>query len=161
MGDLFMNIHSGLKEAVEKDNIVFFIGAGFSKDLGFPDWNTLVINMINKLSKDNSTITSLIPVIENGFLSAIEALEKISGEKKVIRGTLEESFIIDDEKLEKIKNTQKYELLWKISPKIITTNYDESLEKSSLNIANAKIPFDDSYKLSKLSNENKFYFNIL
>lgn len=155
-----MDIHSELKEAIENDNVVFFLGAGFSKDLGFPDWNQLVIKMINQLSQNNDKIKSLIPVMESGYLTAIEALEKIKEEKSLIRKTIEESFTIDSNILEKIKKLRKYELVWQISEKIITTNYDESLEKSSLDIANAKIPFDDSYKLSKLSNENKFYFKL-
>ncbi|UNJ81299.1 hypothetical protein [Metabacillus dongyingensis] len=37
-----MNIPMDITEAIKNNKLVFFVGSGFSKTLGFPDWNNLV-----------------------------------------------------------------------------------------------------------------------
>lgn len=153
-----MLIHSELRRAIENDNVVFFLGAGFSKDLGFPDWSQLVKNIVTEVGKNDDAVLSFIPLIQR--MTPIKVLEEIKNEKKIIRKILGESFIIDDEKLKKIECSRKYDLVWKISKKIITTNYDKSLEKSNREIEDAYIPPDDDSKLSDFISKNKFYFKI-
>ena len=43
-----MKIHSELKDAIENNNLIIFVGSGLSKKFNLPDWNGLVKKVINK-----------------------------------------------------------------------------------------------------------------
>lgn len=93
-------------------------------------------------------------------MKPIEVLEKVKDNKRIIRETLEETFKLSSEQGSQIKQNEKYKLIWEISNKIITTNYDKALEKSSDEIDNAVVHFNNDYGLAKLSNSDKFCLKI-
>lgn len=103
---------------------------------------------------------TLIPSLELGVLKPLQLLTIIKNEKKIIREVLVESFKLKEEQINKIEENEKYKLLWEVSKKIITTNYDKILEKSNNEIENALVHFDDAYSLSKLSSSKAFYLKI-
>jgi len=37
-----LSIPLGIREAIEKDHLVFFIGSGMSQQFGFPGWRQLI-----------------------------------------------------------------------------------------------------------------------
>ena len=47
-----INISKELEESIVNNNIVIFIGAGCSIPMGFPNWNGLVLEILNKLDED-------------------------------------------------------------------------------------------------------------
>lgn len=155
-----MKIHSELEKAVQNDNLVIFIGSGFSKDLNFPDWKELTKKIIEKIGVNDEKLLNLIPLLQDEVFSPIEVLEKVKDKKRNISEALVESFTLSSDQITKIKKNEKYKLIWEVSNKIITTNYDKALEKSNDEIDNAVIHFNNDYGLSELSGSDKFCFKI-
>lgn len=143
-----------IKKAIENDTLVLFIGAGISQPLGFPSWNGLVIEILEKLSDDKPSLKGFIPLLEDQTMSAIQVLEIIKDNKKEIYQIMKKRFLIsiEDEKLSVHKK------LWKISNKIITTNYDQALETSNPNIS--PVSYNYKFEMSQLTDENKYLFKL-
>lgn len=116
-----------IKEAIQKDTLVIFVGAGMSIPLGFPDWAHLVINILNKI-KEESALNFDFYIKQDKSIDIFKALielDRHNYNSKVKKALYEEikSINIDESILERHKK------LWKISDKLITTNYDKVLEK--------------------------------
>lgn len=143
-----------IKKAIENDTLVFFTGAGISQPLGFPSWNDLVIEMLEKLSDDKPSLKGFIPLLKDKTMSAIQVLEIIKDNKKEIYQIMKKRFLIkiEDEKLDVHKK------LWKISNKIITTNYDKTLETSNSSIR--PVSYNYNFEVSQLIKENKYLFKL-
>ncbi|MCE5221464.1 MAG: SIR2 family protein [Clostridium sp.] len=149
-------LHSRIKEAIENDTLVFFIGSGASAPLGFPTWNDLVIEILNKLSNDNPSRRNLIPVLQDNIFTAIEILEKIKSDKTDIYEIIKEKFLVNfditDDKLNRHKK------LWEITNKIITTNYDLILESANPKI----IPtvYTQCFEIAQLTKKNEYLLKM-
>lgn len=143
-----------IKKAIENNTLVFFIGAGTSKTLGFPDWNGLIIEILNILSKNDPKLQTLVPVLENNYMPAIEVLERIKDNKQKIYEIMKKRFLINigNEKLSIHKK------LWQISNKIITTNYDKALETANPSIK--PVLYNYKFEVSQLIKENKYLFKL-
>lgn len=71
-------MHEKLKEAIQKDKLIIFVGAGVSIPFGFPNWTNLIIDILNELKKEGSTGVDLDHFISQGKgLDVFEVLEDL------------------------------------------------------------------------------------
>lgn len=122
-----IKIPQEIEDAITCDRLIFFVGAGFSQNLNIPNWNSLAKKAIEYYAKANSNINLLQKCLDRKVIDEIltfDALKKINKSKisKIIKDNV--NIHIDDSQLKEHKK------LWQISKKIITTNYDKSLEES-------------------------------
>lgn len=149
-------IPNSLIENAKNNNLVFFIGAGFSRDFGFPDWNGLVKLMLEKIIEENSEYKPFIELLENKTMGVLDILEYIKSEKRIIRDTIYKRFKYDSRK-EKL--LEKHRKLFRISKKIITTNYDQLLEKAAKEQIE-KIIYTNEHLMGQIHNLNEFILKI-
>ncbi|MES2478752.1 MAG: SIR2 family protein [Bacteroidota bacterium] len=147
-----VEIANELKEAIQNDKLILFVGSGLSKKFGFPDWSNLVINILKKIGGSK---TKFIPIIEEKEMSALEVLGKLEQDHKteVIR-VVEETF----SSFPSETNLDFHRKLLNLSSKIITTNYDMAFEKSTDDLYT--VSNFDAYKIAQLKDKNKFLFKI-
>lgn len=150
------NIPNTLIESARSDKLVFFIGAGFSKEFGFPDWKKLVEIMLKKIIKDDPNFKPFLELLNNGKMNVLDILDQIKNEEKIIRDTIYEEFKFDNSKEALLT---KHKKLISISQKIITTNYDPLLEIASQNTIQ-KIVYTNSHLTAKIVNMDSFIFKI-
>ena len=139
-----------LIDNAKEKKLIIFIGAGLSTNCGLPNWNDLVIEILNEKKEYIEKADILKDSIE--VFGALEVLEKIKEHKKHI-------YDVFDKKLSvKINDSNLHKLLGKISRKFITTNFDSIIE-FSLNI-NTVILKDSNYKLQQLDTAEEYVLKI-
>ena len=158
MGD----IPHGLKEAIENDELVLFIGAGLSWDLkntkGKPlgGWKEMVSSMLSYLNKeDYITAEEQQSCEELGPIKALQRLENNKIDKRVIGHFVKGYF-----KLGKENNFSLQEKLYSLSTKIITTNYDRVFEIAFPELQEIKAYKTKDYELNKLKKDPIFLFKL-
>ena len=156
------NIPYGLKEAIEKDELVLFIGAGLSWNLkntegkALGGWKEMVSSILSYL-KDKEYITAeeQQSCEELGPIKALQRLENNKIDKRVIGHFVKRYF-----KLGKENNFSLQEKLYSLSTKIITTNYDLAFEKPIKKLRKEKAYKGQNHKLSKLMEDPVFLFKL-
>ena len=156
------NIPYGLKEAIENDELVLFIGAGLSWNLKNTEGNTLggwkeMVSSILSYLKDKEYITAeeQQSCEELGSIKALQRLENNKIDKRVIGKFVKRYF-----KLGKENNFSLQEKLYSLSTKIITTNYDLAFEKPIKKLRKEKAYKGQNHKLSKLMEDPVFLFKL-
>lgn len=147
-------ILNNLVNKAQNDKLVIFVGAGLSMSCGLPNWNKLTIKILEELRGYDNKCDKYINAIEDEIMSPVDVLNKIDNLKvnaieildKVIR-SYDNSF-----------PSPSHKILSSISTKIITTNYDNLLEKQYPDFE--KISYNNNYKVSKISNYSKYIFKI-
>ncbi|WP_299766825.1 SIR2 family protein [uncultured Dokdonia sp.] len=121
-----------IKEAIADDSLILFVGAGMSIPLGIPNWNNLIIKILEELYKeygDKSLVNFKhnIDLLESNSISVFDVLQQIED-----RGHRPEAEKILYSVINKVEypedKLERHKKLWQISDKIITTNYDTALE---------------------------------
>ena len=156
------NIPHGLKEAIENDELVLFIGAGLSWKLkntaGNPlgGWKEMVSSMLSYL-KDKEYITAkeLQSCEELGPIKALQRLENRGIDREKVRDFLQDYFTLGKE-----NEFPLQEKLYSLSTKIITTNYDLAFEKAIEKLDKEKAYKGQNKKLSKLLADPVFLFKL-
>ncbi|RTE08639.1 SIR2 family protein [Paenibacillus whitsoniae] len=146
-------IHSGIKEAMEKDRLVFFIGSGFSRSLGFPNWREMIIEFINELSVDEPELEEYKIVLKH--ISEIEVLEKLYPYRARLYKIMDKIFQLKEHHKEKI---QLHKKIGEIATKIITTNYDKLFELALPDYK--KIDNNNIFGIGNLEDIEKYIFKI-
>jgi len=149
-------IPNTLIESARNGRLVFFVGAGFSKDFGYPDWKGLVEIMLNKIIKDDPNYKPFLDLLNNGKMEVLDILEHIKKEKRIIRDTIYEEFKFDTSKKALL---DKHKKLISISRKIITTNYDQLLENAADGTIQ-KVVYTNSHLIAQISNLDSFILKI-
>lgn len=156
------NIPHGLKEAIENDELVLFIGAGLSWDLKNTEgktlggWKEMVSSILSYLNKeDYITDEEQQSCEELGPIKALQRLENNKIDKRVIGHFVKRYF-----KLGKENNFSLQEKLYSLSTKIITTNYDLAFEKPIKKLRKEKAYKGQNHKLSKLMEDPVFLFKL-
>ena len=156
------NIPQRLKEAIEKDELVLFVGSGLSWNLKNTEGNTLggwkemVSSMLSYL-KDRAYITAK----EQRFclkLEPIKALQRLENkgiDREKVRDFLQGYFTLGKEHKFPLQ-----EKLYSLSTKIITTNYDLAFEKAIEKLDKEKAYKGQNKKLSKLLADPVFLFKL-
>lgn len=156
------NIPQRLKEAIEKDELVLFVGSGLSWNLKNTEGNTLggwkemVSSMLSYL-KNRADITAK----EQRFclkLEPIKALQRLENkgiDREKVRDFLQGYFTLGKEHKFPLQ-----EKLYSLSTKIITTNYDLAFEKAIEKLDKEKAYKGQNKKLSKLLADPVFLFKL-
>ena len=156
------NIPHGLKEAIEKDELVLFIGAGLSWDLKNTEGKTLggwkeMVSSILSFLKDKAYITAeeQHSCEKLGPIKALQRLENNKIDKRVIGKFVKRYFTLGKE-----NDFSLQEKLYSLSTKIITTNYDLAFEKPIKKLRKEKAYKGQNQKLSKLMGDPVFLFKL-
>lgn len=138
-----------LEEAIKNNTLVFFVGAGCSIPLKFPSWKELIESILQQLivkygTTSDTNFQNILTGVQSDSKSLFEALNLI--ENDASRGTIykTKSKEIVNTEIENVSKTlpdksEVHSLLWSISTKIITSNYDNVLEKYKPKDINLKI----------------------
>jgi tetratricopeptide (TPR) repeat protein len=161
-----------LEEAITTNNLVLFVGAGCSVPLKFPSWSQLIKDILQDLDKrfgdkSDTNFKNILNGVQSGRRSLFEALNKIEGDVDHGSTYKIKSKEIVNAQIESVakslpEQSVVHSLLWNISSKIITTNYDNALERYKPNNINPKI-FDNTNAFQSLrsqSNDAQFLYKI-
>ena len=153
-------IHEKIQEAIRNKKLVLFIGSGFSKNIGLPDWRQLIEIISNRLNinyPDEILLQTIHKLVIEGVLTEIEAFDKLAKKHRTkVKSLLKE--LIDVDLYE--KNLDQHRKLWDISDKIITTNFDKALEISNKKENFLPIIYNEHSSVAQLSNKEYFLFKI-
>lgn len=143
-----------LIDKIQKKNIVLFVGAGLSTNVGLPNWKNLLIEILKSLIDREEKAEGFITSLESNLFEPIDILNKIEHLK---------SFVIEDfekimRKYKDVEPSNLHRKITNLSTKIITTNYDELIEKSDSRLD--KITYNNTYKTSKISEYENYVFKI-
>lgn len=155
-------IPDALQQAIKNNTLVIFVGAGFSAGLGFPNWNELIKQILRKtFSNDEKKLNAFLTNLDIEILSALDVLDKI---EKYASGTafdvLEQALKLTGESKQKIAQDEKFQLLWELCPRIITTNYDQALETAAQLDSDEIVVYSAQNSIKNLSKKSKYLFKI-
>ncbi|MFR2528680.1 MAG: SIR2 family protein [Clostridium paraputrificum] len=137
-----------LKNAIDDNKLIIFVGAGISKNSNLPDWEQLIKVFANRLN---------YPIKEGQKLFSDEFL-KIPQYYYNIFGAEEYKKVIKEELDANVQPNDIHELIFKLNPKhIITTNYDRLLEDT---IIEQRMVFDVIAKDKDLLDSKKSNYII-
>ena len=143
-----MDIPPQLQEAIKNDQLVVFAGAGLSLNFKLPSWESLVIETIELLNKEE--LNYFIPVLKHKLMTPLEVLDKLESEHEVVRRYICDNFSI------KNGDFSLHKKLLKLTGKIITTNYDDAFEQASENQIYPTI-HTSTFNISKINKSNAPY----
>ncbi len=149
-----MNITDQLITKISQNNVVIFVGAGLSMQAGLPNWNSLVEKILDGISAKEPKSEKIKSALKDDVLTPLEALTKISSFREDAIEILEKEI----RHFDYINPTSTHFKLGKISNHIITTNYDELLEKALPNFE--KISYSNDFKVAHLSKYTQSIFKI-
>lgn len=136
--DELLNFINPIIDAQRYNNLVVFLGAGFSKNYGYPLWNEIIDDM-----RKSFKISPEIDYLKTSQL----VLDKL--DKSEFYKYLDKWFDISPLQ----SNCDLATLILKLNPcHIITSNYDSVLENSSSNIKYNSISSDSDFSKIKYSN---------
>ena len=157
-----INIPSGLKEAIEADDLVLFIGAGLSWNLKNTDneslegWDKMVKSIASHLNKKGHITDELKQACD--ALEPIETLKILENRRKSKREVGE--FIKHYFALGKENDFSFHKKLFSLSTKIITTNYDRAFEEAVPDLQKVKAYKGKDDKLTSLKKDPIFLFKL-
>ena len=157
-----INIPPGLKEAIEADDLVLFIGAGLSWNLKNTDneslegWDKMVKSITSHLNKKGHITDELKQACD--ALEPIETLKILENRRKSKREVGE--FIKHYFALGKENDFSFHKKLFSLSTKIITTNYDRAFEEAVPDLQKVKAYKGKDDKLTRLKKESDFLFKL-
>lgn len=140
-------MHTKVIKAIQDNKLVFFIGSGFSRSLGFPNWSMLIEDFIDELSIDNPDLKILKELVASKHFTEMEILDKLHSYKPDIYKIMDEKFsIVADNDTTRLLNKQRK--IGEISSKIITTNYDRALELANPELK--KIIYNNKFQVANI-----------
>ena len=155
------NIPQRLKEAIENDELVLFIGSGLSWNLkntegALGGWKEMVSSMLSYL-KDKEYITAEEQQSYDKLepIKALQRLENKGIDREKVRDFLQDYFTLGKE-----NEFPLQEKLYSLSTKIITTNYDLAFEEAIEKLDKEKAYKGQNKKLSKLLADPVFLFKL-
>jgi hypothetical protein len=143
-----------LKKKIQQNKLVIFVGSGISINAGLPSWNALVEKILDGLGSKVEKGAKFKLALKDDLFTPIEILAKISDLKE----SSVEIFYEELKRFDGLNTTSLHKKIGEVSDKIITTNYDELLEKALVN--HEKVVYTNSYKVAKLSEFEKYVFKI-
>jgi hypothetical protein len=112
------SIINKIVDAIRKNNLSVFVGAGLSKSAGFPDWKELVNEIVNELGLDVKKETDMISLVQYAYNSKRKNRNYIN---ELIKNTF-----LDDS-----KSSINMNILASLPIRSVwTTNYDLLIENS-------------------------------
>ncbi|MFI2959709.1 SIR2 family protein [Priestia sp. JSM ZJ58] len=151
-----INVPNPIIDAAINGNLVFFIGSGFSKDFGYPDWKGLVEGILGNLIYEDSGYEPYRTLLKSGKMTVLDVLEQIKNEKRVIGDAIHNTFSYDKSKNHLL---EKHKKLFSISKKIITTNYDKLLENATEEDISS-FSYNNTHMVAQLPSKNAYIYKI-
>ncbi|GEC78301.1 SIR2 family protein [Flavobacterium aquatile] len=148
------NITQQLINKISQKSVVIFVGAGLSLQAGLPNWNSLVEKILDGISAKEPKSEKIKAALNDDVLTPLEVLTKISHFREDAIEILEKEI----RKFDGSNPTPIHNKLCKLSKHIITTNYDELLEKALPNFE--KICYSNEFKVAHLSQYPEYIFKI-
>jgi hypothetical protein len=147
-----IEIPNRLTNAIKNNKLILFVGAGLSKNNGFPDWNNILLSFLKEHNKDIEKSDAYINALKNEIITPLQLLEKLKNEKLLIL----EYF----EKILNIKNLDSdlHKILLKITNKFVTTNFDKLIEHNTK--INTIITHDSTFNLQKIGTIEEFIIKL-
>ncbi len=157
-----VNIPTGLREAIQADELVLFVGAGLSwnfknkKNETLEGWTKMASSITSHL-KEKRRITEEVKQ-SCDKKEPIDALKEIedNGVNKGIVG----SFVKDYFSLGEENDYSFQQKLFELSTKIITTNYDRAFEMAVPRLQEIKAYRGKDYELNRLKKDSIFLFKL-
>lgn len=157
-----VNIPTGLREAIQADELVLFVGAGLSwnfknkKNETLEGWTKMASSVTSHL-KEKHRITEEVKQ-SCDKKEPIDALKEIedSGVNKRIVG----EFVKDYFTLGEGNDYSLHQNLFELSTKIITTNYDRAFEMAVPRLQEIKVYRGKNYELNRLKKDPVFLFKL-
>ncbi len=134
---------------------MLFVGSGFSRPLGYLDWRRLALKAIAEFLPEYPVVAPLAECLRLGALSEVlvfDALKEINEDR--VHGIIKRANSITVSK----DSLDSHNTLWAIARKIITTNYDTSLEGAHGNII--PICVDHEFELKQNLKKQEWLFKI-
>ncbi len=123
----YRNLISDLKNK----NVIIWVGAGYSKRLGFPDWKGFVFKIAEKYFENDSyelmKFQAEASKTDSDILKLLAGFDK--NKRKVVFDLLPEIFELPYSDPNDSR-ALPFKKLWRLSSQIITTNYDLSLNEA-------------------------------
>lgn len=141
-----------------QNNVILFVGSGLSIDLGLPNWNQLVIEIINYIESKTS-VTSLglfKELLSTNNMDALDVLTQI--EKKGYK-KLAQDYIGNFLRLKDDCDLSIHKKLFELCPRVVTTNYDHAFEKA-LGDSVHKISNHNQHGIANLASKAEYIFKI-
>lgn len=141
-----------LEEAIRKNELLIFVGAGLSYNLinikkqPLKGWSNLVHQILLHLKEEGHDVEVFIPMIDR--FEPIEILRLIERDKHIPREKISD-FIKDFLDLDDDNNFDLHRKLYRLSTKIITTNYDCAFEKAVRELEKNTAYKGKNYELTK------------
>ncbi|WP_277977018.1 SIR2 family protein [Pantoea endophytica] len=145
-------LNQSLLDAIKEKKLVVFIGAGFSRSSGIPDWKTMVSDILYENSNYIDKSAAYVNALRDEIMSPLEVLDKIKNEKKLVLQGFEKKTNLSN------YESDNHKLIGKISKKIITTNFDKLIE-NNIPIKTVITQTSD-YNLSKIDIEEEYLLKI-
>ena len=124
-----------LKQAICNNELIVFVGAGLSYDFyningqQLEGWSNLVKHILLHLQSKDYDVAYLLPILKKQ--EPIKVLDLIASDSTIPKKEISD-YLKDFLDLEDAKNDYSlHQLLYELSPKIITTNYDTAFENST------------------------------
>ncbi|NOQ26652.1 MAG: SIR2 family protein [Bacteroidales bacterium] len=124
-----------LKEAIKKNELIIFVGAGLSynfintEGIRLEGWDNFVLQILNYLKSKRHDVECLIQLI--GKYEAVKILDLIESNKQFPKAEIIK-FTKDFFDLHEEENDYSlHQNIFKLSRKIVTTNYDNAFERSN------------------------------
>lgn len=147
-----------LIEAARSDNLILFIGSGLSVNLKnnynetLGDWNQLVYRIVQLLNEKGIETDKISPYLGLNPFKILKDLEENNNlPYRDIIQFVKEYYTISREK----NDFQLHKKLYRLSSKIITTNYDNAFEITSDELANNVAYCGRDFELSQLRKRKK------
>jgi tetratricopeptide (TPR) repeat protein len=129
-----MKINVELQNAIKGNELIIFVGAGYSSTppLNIPTWRNLIYCFITELISSFPEVTGLdilMSRLKNNTIDEITALQELfeKGFENECMDILKKEVDINLT----YKDLTKFTNLWKITNRIVTTNYDKAIETSN------------------------------
>ena len=157
-----IEIPPGLKEAIEADDLVLFIGAGLSwnlkntKNEPLEGWDKMVKSILSHL-QEKGRIEEEVKQDCDGLepIKALEILEKKGITKNEVGEFVKHYFTLRNK-----RGLSLQKKLFSLSTKIITTNYDRAFEEAVRELEREKVYKFKDYELNRLLDKSVFLFKL-
>ena len=157
-----VNIPTGLREAIQADELVLFVGAGLSwnfknkKNETLEGWTKMASSITSYLCDNDHIPENLKQACDTlGEIKTLEILE----EREIGRREVGE-FVKDYFTLGEGNDFSLHQKLFELSTKIITTNYDRAFEIAVPQLQSQKAYKGKDYELNGLKKDSVFLFKL-
>ena len=157
-----IEIPYGLKEAIEADDLVLFIGAGLSWNLKNTEneplegWDKMVKSILSHLNeKGYITDEEKQSCDELNPIDTLQRLENNRIGRREVGEFVKHYFTLKEE-----NDLSFHQKLFSLSTKIITTNYDRAFEKAVPKLQEIKAYKTKDYELNRLKKDSVFLFKL-